>query len=78
MEGPLQEEKVKVQFEFEPPEDIAVSAVEGVGVAYCYGEDGEEMVLYGHYGDPSSLAAIGLYTVGLREAERVFDEGDET
>lgn len=69
---------MRVEFEFEPPEGVDVSAVEGVAVANCYDENGEQLVLYGHFGEPSGLAAIGLFAVGLRDAERQFDDMDET
>ncbi len=69
---------MKVEFEFEPPEGEEVAAVEGVAVINCYDEKGRQLVLYGNYGEPSGLAAIGLLTVGLRDAEAQFAEGEET
>lgn len=69
---------MKVEFEFHPPEGVDVSAVEGVAVVNCYDEEGNQLVLYGHFGEPSGLAAIGLFTVGLRDAGAQFDEMEET
>lgn len=68
---------MRVEFEFDPPDGADVSAVEGVAVANCYDADGNQLVLYGDFGEPSSLAAIGLFTVGLRSAEQIFDAQDE-
>lgn len=67
---------MKVEFEFDA-EDFNVTAIEGVAALYCYDNNGEPVVLYGIYGDPSSLAAVGLYTVALRGAAQEFDEGKE-
>jgi hypothetical protein len=69
---------MRIEFEFDPPEGLDVSAVEGVAVARCYDEEGEELALYGTFGDPSTLTAIGLYTVALRDANKEWDDEEET
>jgi hypothetical protein len=66
---------MKVELEFDT--DMPLTAMEGVACLSCFDENGEHVVLYGHYGEPSSLAAIGLYTVGLQEAKAQFSEGEE-
>lgn len=67
-----------MQFDFDFDfEDEGVVPIEGVAVLYCYDSDGEPTVMYGAYGDPSTLVAIGLYTVALDEAKRLFASGAE-
>jgi hypothetical protein len=68
---------MKVEFEFDTY-DGEVTPIEGVAVLHCF-VDGEEqtLALYGNFGEPNSMTAIGLYTVALEDAKRLFAEGEE-
>jgi hypothetical protein len=57
---------VKIEFDFDAEN---VTPMEGVAVLYCYDPAGEPIVTYGTYNDPTSLAAIGLHTMGLELAK---------
>jgi len=66
---------VKVEFDFETDGDV--TPTHGVALLYCYPSDGEPLLLYGVYGEPSSIEAIGMYAVGLQAAKDEFFEGDD-
>ena len=67
---------MRIEFEFEAPAEGLMPS-EGVAVLSCIDEDGEQFLLYGTYGAPSSLVAVGMYTVALRNAQQEFDEDED-
>jgi hypothetical protein len=59
---------VKIEFDFDASE-ANVTPMEGVAVLYCYDSAGDPILIYGTYNEPTSLAAIGLHTMGLELAK---------
>jgi hypothetical protein len=55
---------------------MELTPIEGIAMLYCYDSDGEPILIHGTYNEPSSLTAIGMFTVGLGDAKKQFSDSD--
>ena len=73
------DEKLQITFEFEAdPERF--TGFEGVAVLHAFDNESEDdgtVLLYGSFGHPTTVAAVGMYRVAANEAEDQFREGDD-
>jgi hypothetical protein len=66
------EEEVKVEFEI----DDSLTAVSGVAVISCFGEDGEPVIVQRAFSNTRAVEQIGLLTAALDQTRYTFIDKD--